>query len=276
MSEGRGPYVTSLGSDGDGVTGAERARFLAARNGKLVAANKMLTAHLEWRHETLPLSADAPRLGEQLPRLARFLPQEVDNGSNKRVLLIFGAMYDAARGTPQQYTDAMAALLDEELDRNSDEKIVIVIDTRGGYGMANPDVWTLIPWFRALSATLTPNFPERLSRLVVCPMPAFARAVWLVVSAFLDRNVAAKVQLLSGSTGPRDPLPAGVGAYLSEDALAYVDRLRAAPELEANEKRKEKRHEKRKAKRVAKEAKEMAEKEAKKEADEALGLVDIS
>ena len=118
----------SMPLDGAAATAAERARFLAARGGDEALAEEMLTAHLEWRARTLPLPAGSKTIGGGLPVFCKGLASKCKEGN--RVLLVLGAMYDANAGTNEEYALALAALFDTQLDRNSDEKVTVLVDCR--------------------------------------------------------------------------------------------------------------------------------------------------
>lgn len=183
-------------------TAEERARFLDARKGDEGAAREMMDAHLAWRAANLPLAADAKTIGSGLPRFAVFLPDAVCK-DGCRVLYIMGAMYDANAGDSAEYAMALCSLFDTSIPRDSKEKVTVLVDVRGGNGWPNPRPWTVIPWVRALANTLAPNYPERLNKMVLGPVPFMARAVWSAVSSFLDETTAAKISVLSGAASVR-------------------------------------------------------------------------
>jgi hypothetical protein len=149
-----------------GATDAEWKRFLDARQGDVEAAREMLTAHLTWRQETLPLAPGAPSLAG-IPAYLSVL-EHVRSRDGCRVLLVHGAMYDASAGSNEQYALAVAALIEAALDRRSDEKVVVLVDARGGDGWANPRPWSIVPWVRTLSSTLSDKYPRRDSNPTQC------------------------------------------------------------------------------------------------------------
>lgn len=209
----------------EGATPAEWRRFLDARQGDEAAARQMLQAHLDWRRAHLPLSPDALMIGRGLPDFVTLLEGHTSR-DGVRVLLVLGAMYDATAGSHHEYALALAALFDASLDRNSDEKFMVLVDARGGDGWPNPRPWAILPWVRVLAATLSANYPERLKRLVVCPVPWVASAVWTAASAFLDERTAAKVALLSGPAARTEPLPASLDEYMDTSAVEECEAIR--------------------------------------------------
>lgn len=113
------------------ATDAERVRFLRARKGDLAAASSMLSKYLEWRKTTLPLPAEHPRLGAELPPWVMWHGQARDATP---VVFIQGAMYDPDAGTIQQYANATAEVLDAGLPRDSLTKTTVLVDCRGEEG----------------------------------------------------------------------------------------------------------------------------------------------
>lgn len=99
-----------------GATKAEHYRFLTARKQSVAAATEMLTKYLEWRKAVLPLAADQPRIGVELPEWMVFHGKARDQTPTVHVQ---GAMYDQEKGTAQQYANATAQLFDEQLSRES-------------------------------------------------------------------------------------------------------------------------------------------------------------
>lgn len=209
-----------------GATAAEQARFLRARQHDAAAAAKMWEAHVSWRASNLPLAGKD--LGQGLPPMAIMLPPEFKCKLGRRVLVVMGAMYDGELGTAQEYTLACAQLIDKSLDKDSDDKITVCVDTRGGDGWRNPKAWSVLPWVRDLASTLSANFPERLERLVLFPIPWLATAVWSAATALLDEATASKMQMISGSAGRDEPIPDGVEEFLDASVVGAITQYREA------------------------------------------------
>jgi len=73
---------------------------------------------------------------------------------------------------------------------------------------------------------LTHNFPQRLARLIVYPVPVQLLWLWGVVSVFLDRVTAAKVLLLPADEAmrstdgtPPQRFPSALSKYVDTKAL---------------------------------------------------------
>ena len=222
------PAAPPLGPSESEPTATERSRFLAARGGDEEAANEMLAAHMEWRRATLTASADAPVLGRTLPEFARLLDPRVRCRDGRRVCVVIGSMYDSSLASAEDYTMALARMMDANLSRDSDEKFTVLIDCRGGDGFANPRPWSLLPWMKSLAYTLAPNFPERLGRMVITPVPWVAKALWVAASQILDEKTAAKCGPISGPASRRDPLPAELDQFFDGAALEAAEAYRSS------------------------------------------------
>eukprot|EP00538_Stauroneis_constricta_P004800 CAMPEP_0119565238 /NCGR_PEP_ID=MMETSP1352-20130426/29374_1 /TAXON_ID=265584 /ORGANISM="Stauroneis constricta, Strain CCMP1120" /LENGTH=445 /DNA_ID=CAMNT_0007614111 /DNA_START=92 /DNA_END=1426 /DNA_ORIENTATION=- len=105
------------------------------------------------------------------------------------------------------HANSFAFYLDRKFDRNSDERMTVVIDTRPGEGWPNPLAFTMISFVRRVAALLQALYPERCERLVVYPLPSIAIHVWRAVKIFMQKDIADKVILGAGSAGMKSPLP---------------------------------------------------------------------
>ena len=93
---------------------------------------------------------------------------------------------------------AAAALLEGILDRESECGVTIVVDVGRVAGGKNARPYTLMPVIRGLSGLLSVNYPERLRRLVIFPVPRSLMFIWSAVRLLLDPVTAAKAVLLAG------------------------------------------------------------------------------
>ena len=207
------------------MSAGEWKRFLDARNGDPVAAQQMWDAHLVWRQQNLPLPKDAPQIGKNgMPAFCSFMNSRCKAGS--QVLVVLGAMYDNSTLGAEAYALAVAAYIDENVPREEPGKFTVLIDARGGDNWPNPRPWSVLPWIRALVSTLTSNFPERLGRLVIYPVPWVATAVWSAASQLLDERTAAKCVMLSGPAARKEPVPEGINEYITDELLQEMHAFR--------------------------------------------------
>lgn len=201
----------------DAATPSECARFLKVCGGDQAAADKMVASYVKWRKEDLAQSPSFGTFESGLPPLAAYLPCKCLKGN--RVFLIYGAMIDESRGTAKEFAAAVAKLLENGLDRNSDEQVTIVIDVRGGGGFANPNALKVVPFINVIMAIIGPYFPERIHMMYIVPIPWIAKAVWASVSSMLDPKMREKCKVIAGGSSRTDPMPPEMITYLDQTAL---------------------------------------------------------
>merc|ERR1712087_20291 len=98
---------------------------------------------------------------------------------------------------------AVAALLDERLPHSGYDRVTILVDVSGVKGGHNAPPQKYLSLCREMNSTLGTNFPERVSRLIVYPVPWLMRTVWALFSAFLDPATANKAVLLAADESER-------------------------------------------------------------------------
>jgi len=205
------------------VSPQERARFLKANGGKEKAASEMLVKHLEWRATNMPHTRSQKR-----PEWIHWHGTAIDGS---RVVHVLPARVDLELGTREEYGLDMASIIDDELDRDSAERITILVDARGGNGWANPAAPTMVPFIRYTAGVLSDNFPERVCKLVIYPLPRTLYWIWALVRPFLSRSVVDKALVLSG---PGRPGPNAADEELTcPDGLSSVVRFDAFREDQA-------------------------------------------
>lgn len=146
-----------------------------------------------------------------LPRLARF--DCVDGTKSmiahdgKKVLQFIPAQMDVDLASDVCYATTIAFYLDRKLERTSFEKVIVSVDVRAGKGWKNPPAGSIVPFIKKTISILEQNFPERLAKSIVYPMPFVATALWKIIKAFLDANTANKISILGGPALEDSPLP---------------------------------------------------------------------
>ncbi len=198
----------------------EWSRFLKSNKGDTRAAIDMLDNHLAWRARTIPLPPGEPSLGKELPDLLVFAGITM---SGHRSVILYAAMYDVEKGNVEKYTNAIAFKLDTNIDRNDTEKITLLIDTRGGEGWPNPSAMSVLPFLKAVSQTLSANFPERLHAAIVFPVPRLASAIWGFAKPFLDPHTAEVVNILHGPADRNAQVPEDLSLFADRDCIKVVE-----------------------------------------------------
>lgn len=151
-------------------------------------------------------------LPSTLPQLVRILTIPGSNDhlrdvDGHRILHLLPAQMDPHVASHETFALCIAFYLERKLGRNTMEKMTVVIDVRAGHGWANPRPNKLIPFIKGISSLMEKNFPERLSKSILFPLPRAATVIWGVIKKFLDPNTAEKIVVLSGNAGTDAPPP---------------------------------------------------------------------
>mmetsp|Transcript_14687 Transcript_14687/g.33752 ORF Transcript_14687/g.33752 Transcript_14687/m.33752 type:complete len:298 (+) Transcript_14687:342-1235(+) len=193
------------------------------------------TTEREWRiaaDRALASSSETPSPLAQMARIVSLRDGRCAlDRSGRKILQVLPAMVDLSVAPEEAWALALALYLEGRLDKDSAETLVVAVDVRGGKGWANPAPRALLSFVRTVSVVLERNFPERLSRVVLFPVPAAASYLWKVVKLFLDRATAKKIEFVRGDSGsdaalPREDMEDRHG--LEKDALERMEELRVA------------------------------------------------
>ena len=211
-------------------TETEQSRFLVANKGNVKDRDQAIANYLQWRQEYLPR---ARALSESSPAASRWFgfiedkqhkPLRSKTNPESRLVLACGGYHLCGSGcgdeeeVPCETTiAAMSNFIDNSLDRDSDEKITLLVDVRPKQGWPNPSPRSLLPLIKGLSKVFGANNPERLEACVIYPMPWYVMAIWYVVRAFLDPKTATKIVFLAGSSYENAPTPEGLSSYIDGD-----------------------------------------------------------
>jgi len=169
-----------------------------------------------------------------LPQLARILPPTGMSMSScprdqhgHRILQFLPARMDLSKASDKAFALSIALYLERKLNRYDDEKVLVAIDVRGGDGWANPRPQQLVPFIRQVAALLEQNFPERLARCVLFPVPAAATFLWRVVRVFLDPNTVTKIDFCKGDSRTSAPAPyRSMETHVSSPVLKMMEDFR--------------------------------------------------
>lgn len=186
---------------------------------------------------TKDTSSNNPKISTVLPQMifaggdhvddSILLRRQMKDLNGNRIFQVMAPKLDPTMGSPLDYATALAIYMDKKLDRNSMDKICVVLDVRGKDGWANPAVTSIISSIKAISGLLNDHFPERLDRLVLFPLPTAAKFFWNVVKNFLDPDTARKIQVISGPSERDSPAPmAELSQFIDADTIKHMELLR--------------------------------------------------
>lgn len=204
----------ALREDFPDAAAAELMRFCRARPTSSAEAAEMYEKHLQWRQgagakeKLLKAALDVP------PKYIRPVGHALDNTP---ILFVQGALYDP-EVEPEKYMLACGHALDSMLSADDDRKVTILIDARPGDGWKNVSAHKMMPFFR-LATRLADQYPERVQRIVIYPLPGIVRQLWRMVRCLLDTATRDKVMVLGGSATLGSPCPTELRDVLSLDQL---------------------------------------------------------
>jgi len=182
---------------------SELHRFCRARPDSSDEASEMYRSHLQWRQgpgakeKLLQAALDIP------PKYIRPAGHALDNTP---ILFVQGALYDP-EVEPDKYMLACAHALDSMLSADDDRKVTILIDVRPGEGWKNVSAHKMMPFFRLACKVLPNNYPERVQKVVIYPMPGIVGLLWSTVRCLLPLETRKKFHVLSGSASVGAPCP---------------------------------------------------------------------
>eukprot|EP00980_Cylindrotheca_fusiformis_P021182 scaffold8136_cov127-Cylindrotheca_fusiformis.AAC.22 len=147
--------------------------------------------------------------------------------NGNRVLHLLSGIIDPNLAPAKVYADSIAVYLDINFDRNSDEKVTILVDVRAGQGWPNTPAYRMVSFVKTIIKTFEFNFPERVKKFVAFPIPIIAVGIFNTIKLLFDSNTAEKIVLVSGSAAVDAALPKeGLKVHISESVLDETEEAR--------------------------------------------------
>lgn len=146
--------------------------------------------------------------------------------TTKKYLQHFPARIDTKLADTSVYALALAIYLDHALDRNSTEKVTLVIDVRSGHGWANIKAINLLSFIQSTVGLLCDLHPMRLEQCIIFPVPKLANVLYKAVKPFMGKETVKKVCLVSGPAGKNDKVPKNLGNLLDEELIKKLESRR--------------------------------------------------
>jgi len=189
------PYRKVDGADVDALsspacTSSSLKRFLVARKGNIEAAVSMLLGHLVWRRAAFPI-ANVGNVAQIIAEGKRFRQLGRDLSGDQVLGLDF--CWGRFLGPDTSALDCLrAALLFIEMSIASAEAAGQTKATIICYGGPPP-----MDFAKALSDTLEANYPERMKRSVIYPVPWLVASLVRTFLRFLNEEIRAKFAVVS-------------------------------------------------------------------------------
>eukprot|EP00980_Cylindrotheca_fusiformis_P021181 scaffold8136_cov127-Cylindrotheca_fusiformis.AAC.21 len=142
--------------------------------------------------------------------------EAIRDKNGKRIMHLLPARINPELATPETYANVFAFYLDYNFGRTNTDKVTILVDIRAGEGWANTPVLAMRKVLKRIISVFEYNFPERVEKFVVFPVPRIARGLFNAIKVLFDSNTAKKICLVTG--------PDGVDAAVPKlDIEEYID-----------------------------------------------------
>jgi len=144
-------------------------RFLIARKGDVSLAADMFRKAKAWHLKNLPLRR-SPQLDAVLGLKCFFFHKTARDGTP--ILYFRGAIYDQKKASAETYILTAAHCIDYVLKKSNQISVTVFVHSAAvpGASNSNPDM----DFIKGFSSALSDNFPERMKRLILWPMPWYA------------------------------------------------------------------------------------------------------
>jgi hypothetical protein len=118
--------------------------------------------------------------------------------------------------------------LDDDHQQQENERMTVLFDVRPGRGWSNPPATSMIGYINTIIQNLQGNFPGRLHRLVIYPIPRPALYIWNTIKWAFHKHVVDRIVLVSGSADHVDsPLPTDLLLeWFDEEVLQRTEQFR--------------------------------------------------
>ncbi|CAK0854070.1 unnamed protein product, partial [Prorocentrum cordatum] len=190
----------------------ELLRFCQARPGSVDEAIEMYAQHLKWRRQ----DGDPDRLADAF----RAVPQHFCRPAGRArdgspTLLVQGARYDPAVGI-KPFVLGLCHVMDQ---MGCAEKFTLLVDLRPVEGWPNVPAYRMVPFIRLLARVCPNNYPERIHRILVYPLPPMVEQLWRVIKSVLEEGTRKKLEVISGPSELGSPCPRELGRHVSYEQL---------------------------------------------------------
>jgi hypothetical protein len=178
-------------------------------------------------------SNDEEERAQNIDQVIFFHKSEDDAGKTicdrdgNRVLHLLSGLINPNTASAKIYANSIAIYLDSNFDRNSTEKVTIMVDVRAGEGWPNTPAYKMVTFLKTIIKVFEYNFPERVKKFVTFPVPRIAIGVFNTIKLLFDSNTANKIVLVSGSAAVDAPLPKeAIKEHINDDVLDQTEKAR--------------------------------------------------
>lgn len=133
--------------------------------------------------------------------------QLIADKEGSKILHVIPALINRQVAHADFYALALSLYLERKLDRESEDKMTVLIDMRPGDGWPNPAAIMMIRFVHRVTTVLQRRYPERLQNLILYPVPWAAMGIWAAMKQVFALEITEKVTLVAGSANRGSPLP---------------------------------------------------------------------
>ena len=144
------------------------------------------------------------------------------------ILHVMPGMIDRKASTAETYGLAISLYLDRKLNRESCEKMTVLLDVRAGHGWPNPTAFEMIGFVRKVTKIVQAHYPERCDSLIIFPVPRVAMSLWHAMKLVFRHGMMDKVALIPGPADRDSPLPKSMlEEFIDSEVLEITEQERS-------------------------------------------------
>eukprot|EP00980_Cylindrotheca_fusiformis_P021180 scaffold8136_cov127-Cylindrotheca_fusiformis.AAC.20 len=161
----------------------------------------------------------------------------IQDKTDRRIIHVLPARINRRVAAAPIWANAFAFYLDRYFDRNSLETVTILLDVRAGQGWPNPPAITMVNFIRTVTKVLESNFPERVSKLIIFPVPRLAQGVFNTIKVLFQSSTSSKIVLVSGPASVDSPAPKeAIQTHIDGEVLDLTEEARLSSFIDSDEK----------------------------------------
>jgi CRAL/TRIO domain len=127
----------------------------------------------------------------------------------------------------ESYILTLSFYLERKLHRDNDEQVTLLVDVRSGQGWPNVPASQMITFVRRTTSVLAHQFPNRLHKCIIYPMPRATLIIWTLMQAFMSASLRNLIVLFAGAAEIESPPPhTQLEEYVHSEGLALLEEAR--------------------------------------------------
>jgi len=194
---------------------AKLQRFAIKRYKDPSKAVARFAKHLQWRQDEGSAESLLSAYRKVPKHFVTAGGQAANDGSS--VIFVEGARYNFSAAAPEEYTLAIAHVLDTIFLSDEDRRLTVLIDCRAGDTWPNPSAFRLLPFFTIVARVLSFHYPTRMNAILVYPVPGYAASIISLLEGLIPSDTLKKIKFIPGD---KRSCPVSVlRKYVSKESL---------------------------------------------------------